>query len=117
MRLERLIVKYPGEQPAIERLAQLFERVDRPRAYDIDRLYDIAKPSSKSALLRILYEFVSAGVVEEEVEVRTDAGDIGHFPSVTDIPPVMQDWRTGGQVEVTADNIVVLYKPARGRDE
>lgn len=113
-RLDTLIDEFPEESAAIARLSDLLEPSDdRPemREYTSARLYDLLRPSNHRVLVQLLSSAADKGLVRKIVRVVSTArGGIGDFDSLLDIPPTLFDERIGVEVEVTPDNIILIYQ-------
>ncbi|WP_155637706.1 hypothetical protein [Burkholderia cepacia] len=114
-----LIEEFPEEAESLRRLATFFSSMDnapRARELTVQRVFDVARPSSQHVLLKMLQRLVQQGALEKVVRVESDAlGGIGDFPSVSDVPHVMFDPRIGHEIEVRPDQLRLMYKvnPAR----
>jgi hypothetical protein len=114
-----LIEEFPEEAESLQRLAVLFDSTDnapRTKELTVQRVFDVARPSSQRVLLKMLQRLVQQGALEKVVRVESDAlGGIGDFPSVSDVPHVMFDPRIGREIEVRPDQLRLMYKfsPAR----
>lgn len=108
-----LIDEFPEEPAAIQRLLELLRdatsRVGR-REYRADRLYDLVRPSSYRVLIQILTSAVDKGMLNRTFRVLSSSGGgIGDFPAVKEIPLVLYDSRMGRDVEVSTDDIELIF--------
>jgi hypothetical protein len=112
--LDTLIAEFPEERDAVKRLADILNSAadsGATRELTIQRLYDLIHPSSQGVLVRILARLVQQGIIRQVVRVESDAfGGIGDFHSITEVPPVLFDSRTGRDIEVRFDQIRLIYK-------
>ncbi|MGF6901878.1 hypothetical protein [Paraburkholderia sp. GAS348] len=112
--LEALIDEFPEEAASIGRLASYLDDAVRERGtkeLTIQRLFDIAQPSSQSALVVILQRLVQQGVLQKLIRVESDAlGGIGDYRSVTEVPLMLFDSRMGREIEVRSDQLKLLYR-------
>lgn len=122
--LYTLIAEFPEEQDAVERLIrcvgeardhhlglETHENSRDEREWTIQRLFDIAHPSSQRVLARILMRLVEVGILRQTVRVESVAsGGIGDFESITEIPSTLFDEHVGHDVEVDMDRVSLIYK-------
>eukprot|EP01114_Cavostelium_apophysatum_P005558 TRINITY_DN16746_c0_g1_i2.p5 TRINITY_DN16746_c0_g1~~TRINITY_DN16746_c0_g1_i2.p5 ORF type:complete len:125 (-),score=8.08 TRINITY_DN16746_c0_g1_i2:2486-2860(-) len=112
-RLDTLIDEFPEESAAIARLSDLMAHSDdrsEVREYTSARMYDLLQPSNHRVLIQLLSSAAEKGLVKKIVRVMTAKGGIGDFDSLLDIPPTLFDDRIGIEVEVTPDNIALIYQ-------
>ncbi|MGK5012112.1 hypothetical protein [Janthinobacterium sp. MDB2-8] len=114
-RLNFLINEFPEEVDAISRLGDIVCDSESSEAgvreVTSQRMYDLVRPSSLRVLVRMMARAAELGVVEKSVRVESIAkGGIGDFASVSDIPPVIYDSRLGYEVEVSLEQIRLIYK-------
>jgi hypothetical protein len=106
--------EFPDEQQAIQRLAQmLVENQSIAKSeFTIERLYEAAEPSSLAAMAALLVSLVRNNIVEKIIRVESEGsgGGIQDFKSLMDIPPQIHDWRIDKTVDITKDNLRVIYK-------
>jgi hypothetical protein len=109
-KFDALTSRFPHEQQALKGLAELV-RSSKKREMTFDHLVSWLNPRSVESLALILAELTRAGVVTRviRVESRTHSG-IGDFASLNDIPPRMHDYSTDEEIEVTPDNLRIVYK-------
>lgn len=104
----------PSDRATTERLGEIFARSDE-RVYTADRLYDLASPTSMASLVRILFELVSNGIVDTVVTVEAPGGGgVKDYGSIDEVPDEVDDWRSGGRIQVDPSNIRVYYRSPRG---
>lgn len=109
-----LIEEFPEEAESLRRLAVLFgseDQAPRTKELTVQRVFDVARPSSQRVLLKMLHRLVQQGALEKIIRVESDAlGGIGDFPSVSDVPHVMFDPRIGHEIEVRPDQLRLMYR-------
>ena len=78
----------------------------------MQRLYDLASPSTTLAFAQLLNELVDRGVIKKIVRVESpNLGGIGDFSSITEVPTTINDWRQDNTlIDVKPENISVLYQ-------
>lgn len=110
MNLESLTAKYPSESQSLRKLADLLT-IGEHAEYTLNRLSDLVEPNSQEALAGALGELVRSGEIKLVIRVVSPStqGGIKDFKSLADVPEVVHDWRSDRQVEVTAENLRVLY--------
>jgi hypothetical protein len=94
-----------------KRIAQLF-------ATNIQSQFTVRHLESKlgrvsiTALSLALAELQAEGVIEKIVRVESPEshGGIGDYSSLEEVPGSLEDWRTGRTVEVTPENMTLLFK-------
>lgn len=113
-RLDTLIDEFPEESAAIARLSDLLAQGDdRPnvREYTSSRLYDLLQPSNHRVLVQLLSSAADKGLVRKIVRVMSPGrGGIADYDSLLDIPPTLYDDRRGIEIEVTPDDLVLIYQ-------
>lgn len=113
-RFDTLIAEFPEESAAITRLCELLAPSnDRPqvREYTSARLYDLLQPTNHRVLVQLLSSAVDMGLVRKIIRVESPGrGGIQDFESLLDIPPTLFDNRRGMTIEVTPDDIVLIYQ-------
>lgn len=114
VRLEPLIREFPEESQALHRLKRQLDRLQRSGKYKeltLERIYELAEPSSQRVLLHILGRLCQQGVLSEAVRVLSPTGTvIDDFPSIEDVPPTVTDWQSGRVVDVDMDLLRMIYK-------
>ena len=110
---DTLIDEFPEEPAAVQRLLELLRdaasRVGR-REYRADRLYDLLQPSSYRVLIQILSSAVDKGMLNRIFRVLSSTGGgIGDFSAVMEIPLIIYDSRIGHDVEVSTDDIELIF--------
>jgi hypothetical protein len=111
MNLDFLIAKYPSEREAIERLSEVLGSVEE-KEYTLNRLTDLVHPNSVESLAGALGELVRSGELKFVVRVISPStlGGIKDFQSLEDVPPVLRDWRSDTDIEVSPQNLRLVYK-------
>jgi hypothetical protein len=105
-----LINRYPSEQASIARLVAL---VNSERKYEMtfEHLVLELRPASKEALALILAEMAQAGAIRRVLRVESqERGGIQDFESLQSVPARIHDWRTDMEVDITLENLRVIYK-------
>lgn len=113
IKLDNLTSLFPENKVALEKLTQiLHENVGKEDfVLSIERLFDLLKPSSISALNSILSELVDARILKQVLRIESSAGGgIGDFDTLLNVPPSIYDFRLDQEVEIRFENIRVLYK-------
>ena len=110
MNFDFLIAKYPSERRAIAKLAEILG-TEEHREYTLNRLSDLVHPNSRESLAGALGELVRAGDVKLVIRVVSPSthGGIADFASLDEVPDTIHDWRTDQDLEVSADDLRVLY--------
>lgn len=111
--LDDLIVKFPQDQDAIQRLAELVDDNSETagKIFSLQRLYDLASPSTTIVFAHLLNHLVATGVMKKIVRVESPIlGVIEDFSSMTEVPETILDWRQDLTIEVKPENIRVLYQ-------
>lgn len=108
-----LIDEFPEEPAAVTRLLELVrDGESRPgrKEYRADRLYDVLQPSNYRVLVQILSSAVDKGLLKRSFRVLSSTGSgIGDFDSMIEIPPEIYDSRIGQTVEVSLDEIELIF--------
>lgn len=109
---DTLISEFPEERETIKRLKERFDGdIARGASYPLNRMVDIARPSSDSALIYILKRMCDLGILSRIIRVESDAmGGIADFKSIDEIPLVIFDDRKGHNIEVRMDQLRVVYE-------
>jgi hypothetical protein len=117
LKSDTLIDEFPEELAAVNRLIELVRaNALRPgfREFSADRLYDVLQPSNYRVLVQILSSAVDKGLLKRSFRVLSSVGGgIGDFDSILDIPPQMYDSRTGRNVDVSPDDIELIFVVAQ----
>lgn len=113
-KLENLIKQIPEDRNAIERFDELYNKVSRGSktpVYDINRLFDLVRPSSLASLSNLLIKLEDNGFLEKIIYVESSKGGAAaEFQAFNEIPETIHDIRADEDVRVTPDNIKVSYK-------
>lgn len=114
IKLDALISEFPEQTSSVQKLADFFERKQDERLtkeFTVQKMFDVAQPVQQAVLVAILHRFAENGILRECVRVESEAhGGIGDFDSLLEVPPVINDWRLGKEVEVTFENVRLIYK-------
>jgi len=110
MNLESLTARYPSERQAIARLIALLSQGEH-KEYTLNRLIDLVRPKSTEELAAALGDLVRSGDIKLVIRVVSPStrGGIADFASLADVPDVVHDWRSDRDVEVTPDDLRVVY--------
>ena len=113
-RLESIINQTPIDSRSGHRLANLVERAQNEgrREYTFDFLIYQVRPKSPAALALAMRALSEKGIVQRVVRVEspTEHGGIGEFTSVGEIPQEIYDWRSDQHIDVSPENLKVIYK-------
>jgi hypothetical protein len=106
---DALINKFPDEQTAIMRLAELVGG-ERSRQMTFDHLVVKLAPNSVENLAVILAELTKLGLVRRFIRLESPrGGGVEDYSSLEDVPERIHDWRTDEDIEVTPQNLRVFY--------
>jgi hypothetical protein len=111
-KLSNLMNRHPENQDVYRRLGELYEemgsnpRASLPLLRMLDKLHLPPSLSTFSIIRALEVEGVLRKIIR--VESPSQAG-LEDFDSIMDVPEVMEDFRTGMELKVTAENIKVLY--------
>lgn len=107
-----LMKNNPIEKKALELLSELYKKNDNnsnkvfPLPVFLEKLSLAPSPASYS----IISFLENKGLIKKIIRVESPScGGIGDFDSLLDVPPVLEDFRTGLDITVTSENIRVLY--------
>jgi len=104
-----LINRYPAERSAIAELNRLLSQETRTEM-TFEHLVLHLRPTSKESLALILAELARIGAVRRVFRVESrDHGGIQDFDNLQNVPDRIHDWRIDEDVEVTLDNVRVIY--------
>jgi len=115
-----LISEFPEERDAVARLADLLTRASERSSgssrsmqqpeWTLQRLYEVAHPSSQRALARILTSLVEKGVLRQIIRIESDSrGGLGDYESVLEIPSTIYDKFLGYEIDVRMDQVRTIY--------
>jgi hypothetical protein len=114
----QIIAKYPKERASVESLEDFIRtRSAKGTAiYTLERLSEIAKPSSYEALALVLGELVQRRILDLVIRVESPGsrGGIGDYHTLLEVPSQIQDWRSDTMIKVTPENLRVLYRIPSG---
>lgn len=112
-KFDTLIDEFPEEAVAINRLLDLVRQGQSRSAhleYRPNRLYDELQPSNYRVLVQILASAADKGLLKRTFRVFSrSGGGIGDFDSILDIPPEIYDSRIDRRVEVSPDDIQMIF--------
>ena len=115
MNFESIASKFPSEQEAIAKLREILSKADREEAeFTLNRLCDLVVPRDREEFAIILGELARGGLIKLVVRVvsPTTQGGVGDFSDLAQVPQVIHDWRTDTAVQVTSENLRIIYKAA-----
>jgi len=112
-KFDTLIDEFPEESAAVSRLLELVrDGESRPgrKEYLPNRLYDVLQPSNYRVLVQILSSAAEKGLLKRSFRVLSSTGGgIGDFDSILDIPLEIYDSRIGRSVEVSQQEIELIF--------
>lgn len=113
--LELLTAEFPRDREAASRLVHHFTELakrdgGRDKVYSVGKMFDIASPSSKDTLLRLLSRLVQQGLIDQFIRLEVNATGQGDFASISDVPDEIVDRNTGETIEVRPDYVRLYYK-------
>jgi len=114
-KFDSLIAEFPYEADAVSRLANLVdvEKSTHIREYTPARMYHLIQPSNFRVLIQMLTSATELGLLKKVVRVMSPTSKlagIAEFDSALEIPLTLFDVRTGLDVEVTTDQIRLIYQ-------
>lgn len=115
MSFESIASKHPSEGEAIAKLRQLLTTPRRQaEEFTLNTLCDLVTPRDREELAIILSELARTGLVKLVVRVMSPSkqGGVRDFPDLAQVPEVIHDWRTDTQLQVTSENLSIIYKAA-----
>ena len=79
--------------------------------FTLDRLCDLVQPKTREELALTLGELIQQGKIKQVIRVESPKipGAIKDFGSLNEVPQFIHDWRTDREIEVSPDDLVVLY--------
>jgi len=113
MSFESIANSHPSEQAAIGKLKQLLVRPRaHPEEFTLNRLCDLVAPHDRDEFAMILGELSRQGLLKLIVRVisPTTQGGVGDFSTLADVPHVIHDRRTDTNLEVSSENLRIVYK-------
>ena len=115
MNFESIVSKYPSEQEALAKLKDVLSGAKQQGAeFTLNRLCDLVAPRDREEFAIILGELARHHFIKLVVRVvspRTQGG-IGDFSTLDEVPQVVHDWRTDSEIEVSPENLRIVYKAA-----
>jgi hypothetical protein len=113
MSFESITSKYPSEQEALSKLRNL---LSSPRAgeFTLNRLCELVAPNDRDEFAIILGDLARNGLVKLIVRVVSPStqGGVGDYSTLDEVPKVVHDRRTDTALEVTSENLRIIYKAA-----
>ena len=112
MSLDYIANKFPSEKDTVHRLDDLLTDSGSPSEFTFERICSRVEPHSREALAAILGELVRSGKMKQILRVTSPArrGGIKDFETFDSIPTVIHDTNTDTDVEVSPENLQILYK-------
>jgi hypothetical protein len=113
-----LIDEFPDETAAVRRLREEIVRAlasPGRKEYSPTRLYDLLQPSNYRVMIRLLSSASDKGLLHKYIRVESASGKggIGDYDSVIDVPLQLYDSRIGRMVDVTQDQLEMIYSIER----
>lgn len=112
-KFDNLIAEFPEEPAAVTRLVEIVRAASasgRRREYTPARLYDLLRPSNYRVLVQMLSSAAEKGLLHKSLRVEsTSGGGIRDFDSYLEIPLEIFDDRIGRVVEVSQDQIKMIF--------
>ena len=114
VRFVNLMRQYPSEAAAIDYIQHLFD--SKGAEFGLEHIYEKSKPSSTYVLASILMNLVDSGLISKSYRVvsPSDAGGIGDFDSIDEIPTHIYDPRSQQDLDVVPALVKVIYKSNKG---
>lgn len=113
IKFDILVDEFPEESAAVGRLLELVrDGQTRPgrREFRPNRLYELLRPSNYRVLVQILSSAEDKGLMTRVFRILSrSGGGIGDYGSITDIPLEVFDDRIGRRVEVSQDDIEMIF--------
>ena len=120
MSFVQLISKHPTGAMLTHKLEKVLRPQPlKPAYYSLDRICEEVEPKSRDELILALGKLVRSGRIKKIIRVvsPTTQGGIGDFNSLEEVPKVIPDYFTGNSVEVTPNNLRLLYVVPAANDE
>ncbi len=109
--LKLLTTEFPQDVDAINTLADLIRRRSgKPTELSLERIIDIANPSSNFAISRLLQTLVTQGVFKKIIRLEINDSPVKDYDSLDQIPEIEHDYRNDIDVEVRPENLRIYYK-------
>jgi hypothetical protein len=92
----------------------------KPEYYSLDRICELVEPQSRDELILALGKLVRSGRIEKIIRVVSPTTHIGikEYTSLDEVPKVVPDTTsTGDEVEVTGNNLQLLYVVPAANDK
>jgi len=83
----------------------------RKTEYSLDRICELVEPRSRDELILALGKLVQSGRMKRIIRVISHAtqGGVADFNSLEEVPRVIDDGRTGLSMEVTPNDLRLIY--------
>ena len=114
--LDTLIAKYPSEEDAIERLREFiseqYSAEDfQKKVFTLDRLLSLVRPQSTWDFAYVLSDLATKGILHQLVRLHSSSGPgLRDFERIEDVPATIHDMTIDQEVEVSPENLKVVYK-------
>ena len=109
-KFDALTSRFPDERHALKGLAELI-RSSKKREMTFDHLVSWLGPKSIENLALILGELTQQGIVARVIRVESpNHSGIGDFLRLEDIPEHIYDYSSDEEIDVTAENLKIVYK-------
>lgn len=113
IKFDTLVDEFPEESAAVGRLLELVrDGRTRPgrREFRPNRLYDLLQPSNYRVLVQMLSSAEDKGLMTRVFRILSSSGGgICDYDSIMDIPLEVFDDRIGRRVEVSPDDIEMIF--------
>lgn len=117
IKFDTLIDEFPEESAAVGRLLDLVRTASSSgvrKEFSPGRLYDLVRPSNYRVLVQMLGSAAEKGLLHKSLRVLSaSGGGIEDFDSVLNIPLEIYDHRIGRTVEVSPDQIEMIFSIER----
>jgi hypothetical protein len=107
-----LIRKLPAEAEALRSLEEFVSRENaKGEEYTVRRLFDVCRPKSMRVLNLILEQLIESGVLKKNIKlISPKTGSfIASYKGLDEVPPVVNDDSIDLQIEVSMDDLEVVY--------
>lgn len=115
----RWLSRASQEKDLTVRIEQLLEnsRNEPDTAFTFERLRELTHATSSAELVIAIQELVEGGKLRTIVRVESPIGKGGiqDFDSTNNLPHEIFDWRSGKQIEISPENVRVLYALPRAQ--
>jgi hypothetical protein len=112
MSFAQSIIRHVSGKALMERLDEILKAEPRQKAeYTLERMVELVEPQDREELILALGDLVRNGRIKKLIRVISPKtrGGIGDFESLEAVPSVLTDSRTGLTMEVTPDDLCLIY--------